>query len=67
LILDVSGEPVLDMPGQKEPLKVFTSLDIMELKGYLTVWAFMSGSQTGLQELKNTKIQFAPAGTQLAK
>jgi hypothetical protein len=64
LILDISSEPVVNMPGQKEPLRIFTSLDITELRGYLVMWMFMSGTQSDLQAIKNTKIQFAPAAAE---
>jgi hypothetical protein len=66
-MLDISGSSEVNLPGRREPLAIFTSFVFTEAKGYLVAWAFMSGTQSGLQELKNTKLLFAlpspePAG-----
>jgi hypothetical protein len=58
LMLDVSGSFTVTPPGRNAPLDIFTSLDVTEAKNYWVAWGFMSGSQAGLQELKNTKIKF---------
>jgi hypothetical protein len=59
LILDTSGAFQVTPSGGKAPLDVFTSIDVTELNGYLVGWAFMSGSQSGLQDLKKSNIVFA--------
>jgi hypothetical protein len=58
VMLDISGAFQVSPPGRKTPLDVFTSMEVTELNGYLVGWGFMSGSQSGLQELKTTKTAF---------
>jgi hypothetical protein len=60
LMLDVSGSFTVKPPGRNTPLDIFTSFDFTIAKDYWVAWGFMSGSQSGLQELKDTKIAFAP-------
>jgi hypothetical protein len=58
LMLDISGSYVVNSPGKSAPVDIFTALEFTEVKEYWVAWGFMSGSQAGLQELKNTKIAF---------
>jgi hypothetical protein len=60
LILDLSGSFKISPPGSSQPLETFISVDFTELNGYLAVWMFSSGTESGLKEIKNTRIQFAP-------
>ncbi len=60
LILDLSGSFKISVPGNGQPSETFISLDFTELNGYLAVWMFSSGTESGLQEIKKTRIQFAP-------
>lgn len=60
VMLDVSGSFQVNPPGSNTPLDIYTSMDVTQLNGYWVGWAFASGSQSGLQEMKNTKIAFAP-------
>jgi hypothetical protein len=59
VMLEISGSFQVNPPGSNTPLDIYTSIDVAQLNGYLVGWGFVSGSQTGLQELKNTKIAFA--------
>jgi hypothetical protein len=59
VMLEISGTFQVNLPGGNTPADVFTSIDVTELNGYLVGWGFMSGSQSGLQELKTTKRLFA--------
>lgn len=59
LMLDFSGDFTVSAPGRNVPQNIFTSFVFAEAKDYWVAWGFMSGSQSGLQELKNTKIAFA--------
>ena len=59
VMLDISGSFTVNYPGHNGPLDIFTALDVTQAKDYWLAWAFMSGSQAGLQELRNTKIQFS--------
>jgi hypothetical protein len=58
-MLDITGVFKVTSSDGKTPLDVFTSIDVTELNGYLVEWGFMSGSQSGLQELKQSSIAFA--------
>lgn len=58
LMLDISASFSVSPPGHNAPLDIFTSLNFTEAKDYWVAWGFMSGSQAGLQELKDTKIKF---------
>jgi hypothetical protein len=58
VMVDISGAFQVSPPGHNAPLDVFTSIDVAELSGYLVGWAFVSGSQSGLEELKATKLAF---------
>lgn len=59
VMLDISGSFQVTPPGSNTPLDIYTSIEVTQLNGYLVGWGFVSGSQSGLQELKNTKIAFA--------
>jgi hypothetical protein len=59
VMLDVSGSFQVTPPGSNTPLDIFTSIDVTQLNGYWVGWAFASGTQSGLEEMKNTKIAFA--------
>ncbi len=59
VMLDISGAFQVNPPGSNTPLDIYTSIDVTQLNGYWVGWGFVSGSQSGLQELKNTKIAFA--------
>jgi hypothetical protein len=59
VMLDISGSFQVSPPGRNSPLDIYTSIDVTQLNGYWVGWGFVSGSQSGLQELKNTKIAFA--------
>jgi hypothetical protein len=59
VMLDISGSFQVNPPGSNTPLDIYTSIDFTQVNGYLVGWGFVSGSQSGLQELKNTKIAFA--------
>ena len=59
LMLDISGSFQVNPPGRNSPLDIYTSIDVTQLNGYWVGWGFVSGSQSGLQELKKTKIAFA--------
>ena len=59
VMLDISGSFTVNSPGNNGPLDIFTALDVTQAKDYWLAWAFMSGSQAGLQELRNSKIQFS--------
>ena len=58
-MLDISRAFHVTPSGSKTPLDIFTSIDITELNRYLVGWGFMSGSQSGLQQLKQSNIAFA--------
>jgi hypothetical protein len=60
VMLDFSGSFQVNPPGRNTPVDLYTSMDVTQLNGYLVGWAFASESQSGLQEMKNTKIAFAP-------
>src|ERR1700691_869127 len=55
VMLDVSSSSTLSVAGNKDPVAIFASLYFTECKGYLVAWMFVSGSQSGLDELKKTK------------
>jgi hypothetical protein len=57
--LEVSGSLHVNSPASNPPLDIYTSMDVTELNGFWVGWAFASGSQSGLQEMKNTNITFA--------
>lgn len=59
VMLELSGSFQVSPRGSNTPLDIYTSIDVTQLNGYLVGWGFVSGSQAGLQELKNTKIAFA--------
>jgi hypothetical protein len=59
VMLEISGSFQVNPPGSNTPLDIYTSIDVTQLNGYLVGWGFVSGSQSALQELKNTKIAFA--------
>jgi hypothetical protein len=59
LMLEVAGSSASRVPGREEPVAIFTAFTFTECRGYLVSWMFVSGSQAGLDELKNTKIRFA--------
>jgi hypothetical protein len=59
VMIDISGSFQITPPGRNAPLVVYTSMDLTQLNGYLVGWYFASGSQSGLQELWNTKISFS--------
>ena len=61
LMLDISSSFQVNRPNGKTPLDVYSSMDVTQLEDYLVVWGFMSGSASGLQELKTTQIAFAGA------
>src|SRR5260221_2654757 len=56
VMLDVSGSFQVNPPGSNTPLDIYTSMDVTQLNGYWLGWAFASGGQSGLQEMKNTTI-----------
>jgi len=58
-MLEVSGSFQINFPGGNTPLDIYSSMDVTQLNGYWIGWAFASGSQSELQEMKNTKIAFA--------
>jgi len=58
VMLDISGSFQVTPPGSNTPLDIFTSIDVTQLNGYWVGWGFASGSQSGLQEMKNAKIAF---------
>jgi hypothetical protein len=62
LMLEFSGDFTVNVPGQAAPKSIFTSFAVTEARDYWIAWGFMSDSQAGLQELKNTKIEFASPG-----
>ena len=58
LLLELAGSSNVDVSDGKRAT-MFTSFVITEAKdNYWMVWWFMSDSQAGLDELKNTKITF---------
>jgi hypothetical protein len=59
VMLDISGSFQVNPTGSTAPLDIYTSMDITQLNGYWVSWAFASGSQSGLQEMKNTRVAFA--------
>jgi hypothetical protein len=62
MMLDVSSGFKVNLPGKKEPLDVFSSLIFTEENDYWVMWLFMSGSQSGLDDLrKSIRIAFAPS------
>jgi hypothetical protein len=60
VMLEISGSFQISPLGSNTPLEIYTAISVTQLKGYLVGWGFVSGSSSGLQELKNTKIAFAP-------
>jgi hypothetical protein len=59
VMLDVAGSFQVNPPGRDTPLDIYTSMDVTQLNGYWVGWALASGTQSGLEEMKNTKIAFA--------
>jgi hypothetical protein len=64
VMLDLSSGFKVDLPARKQPLDVFSSVIFTEDKDYWVMWLLMSGSQSGLDDLrKNSRVAFAPADT----
>jgi hypothetical protein len=60
VMLEFLGTFRTNSPGTDTPTDIYTSIDVTQLNGYWVTWAFASGSPSGLQEMKSTKIAFAP-------
>jgi hypothetical protein len=59
VILEITGSFHVNSTGTNTPLDIYTSMDVAQLNGYWVGWAFASGNQSELQEMKNTKVAFA--------
>jgi hypothetical protein len=68
---EIQGRVMLDIYGSFEfkpakantQLKAWSALDLTESGGYWVLWFFLSGSEAGLQELRETKIKFTSPPT----
>ena len=60
VILNFSESFTVGPPATNSPLDVFTSTDLTESRGYFIVWLFMTGSESDMQDLKNTTVTFDP-------
>jgi hypothetical protein len=58
LFLDVSGVSQMNIPGHPERVEAHNSIVITTANNFWVIWVFSSGSEAGLQELKNTNITF---------
>jgi hypothetical protein len=58
-MIDFSGSFQVKPPDSTAPLDLYTSIDVTQLNDFWVAWAFASGTQSGLQEMKKTKIVFA--------
>ena len=59
VMIDFSGSFQVKPPDSTAPLDLYTSIDVTQLNDFWVAWAFASGTQSGLQEMKKTKIVFA--------
>jgi hypothetical protein len=59
VMLDISGSFEFKPAKANTPLKVWSTLDFTGAGGYWVLWFFLSGSEAGLQELRDTKIKFS--------
>jgi len=62
LMLEISSDSTVKLPSRTKPLSLFFSVRFTELNGSVVAWAFVSGSQTSLEQLKSTKVNFTPVG-----
>lgn len=58
VMLDISQSVAAKLHGSDVPIEAFTALELTELKDYWIAWGFMSGTAAGLEELKNTRVDF---------
>ena len=56
VMIDISQNFDLSIPGQTATLSVFSSMLIMQSGEYWVIWMFGAGDQTELDELRKTKI-----------
>lgn len=61
LFLHLSGVIQVSVPGRSTPVKLHNSIVITSVNDFWVMWGFSSGSEAGLQELKDTKIKFSAA------
>jgi hypothetical protein len=59
LFLDVSGMSQVNVPGRSAPVELYNSMVFTSSNEFWIVWAFSSGSEAGLHELKRTRIVFS--------
>jgi hypothetical protein len=59
LFLEVSGVSQMNVPGHPGLVEAHNSIVITTANNFWVIWVFSSGSEAGLQELKNTNITFS--------
>lgn len=63
LFLEVSGVSHVNAPGHPRPVELHNSMLFTSANNFWLIWAFSSGSEAGLQELKNTNVSFSGSKT----
>jgi hypothetical protein len=63
LFLEVSGVSQVNVPGHPGPIELHNSMVFTSANNFWVIWMFSSGSEAGLQELKNTNITFSSSST----
>jgi len=61
--LEVSGVSKMNVPGHVAPVEAHNSMVFTSANNFWLIWIFSSGSEAGLQELKNTNITFSGSPT----
>jgi hypothetical protein len=56
VMMDISQNFTLSVPGQAVPLNVLSSTLMMKSGDYWVIWLFAAGDKEGLDELRTTKI-----------
>ncbi len=56
VMIDISQNFSLSVPGQSTPLTVLSSMLVMESGDYWVIWMFAAGNKNDLNELRATKI-----------
>jgi hypothetical protein len=57
LMVEVSGERLVSLPGRAEPEKVSMTLTLMEQKGFLLEWMYGAGSSEELAEISKLAVK----------
>jgi hypothetical protein len=64
LLIDLSSAFQVEAPTRRQPVDVFSSVIFTQANGYWVMWGIMSGSQSGLDELRrDIRIAFVPSAS----